>query len=120
MSPVKEHEEKMPGFGKLCCSMATCVMISGLLSLPSLAIPAPAADSQPQTGAQGDYGQKQKIRSSSEARNVLKKYFAGKDLIIGEVVEKERYFEADIVDRKGAVIDKVIVDKRTGRMRSIY
>ena len=120
MSPVKEHEEKMPGLGKRYRSVAACIVIAGLLSLPSLAIPAPAADSQPQTGAQGDYGQKQKIRSSPEARNVLKKYFAGKDLIIGEVVEKKLYFEADIMDRKGAVIDKVIVDKRTGRVRSIY
>ena len=50
----------------------------------------------------------------------MKKYFAGKDLIIGEVVEKELYFEADIMDRNKTVIDKVIVDKRTGRIRSIY
>jgi hypothetical protein len=41
-------------------------------------------------------------------------------VIIGEVVEKELYFEADIMDKKQAVIDKVIVDKRTGRVRSIY
>jgi len=83
-------------------------------------MPALAADNQPQKGALGDYGEKQKIATSAEARNALKKYFAGKDLIIGEVVEKELYFEADIMDRNKTVIDKVIVDKRTGRIRSIY
>ncbi len=120
MSLMKEHAEKIPGGGKLCLSMVTCALISGMLFLPSLTPPARAADSQPQKGIAGDYGEKQTITTSAEARKALKKYFADKDLIIGEVVEKEFYFEADIMDRKKAVIDKVIVDKRTGRIRSIY
>jgi len=120
MSLVKEHLENIPGVRKLCLSLVTYTLISGLHFFPSLAMPALAADNQPQKGALGDYGEKQKIATSAEARNALKKYFAGKDLIIGEVVEKELYFEADIMDRNKTVIDKVIVDKRTGRIRSIY
>ena len=118
---VKEHvEKKIAGVRKLFLSLVACTLISGLQFLPSLAMPAVAADSQPQKGIQGDYGEKQKITTSAEARRALKKYFADKDLIIGEVIEKELYFEADIMDRNKAVIDKVIVDKRTGRIRSIY
>jgi hypothetical protein len=120
MSLVKEHVEKIAGVRKLCLSLVTCTLISGLHFLPFLAMPAPAADSQPQKGALDDYGEKQKITTSAEARKALKKYFADKDLIIGEVIEKELYFEADIMDSNKAVIDKVIVDKRTGRIRSIY
>ena len=120
MSLVKEHLEKIPVVRKLCLSIMTCALISGLHFLPSMAMPALAADNQPQKGALGDYGEKQKIATSAEARKALKKYFADKDLIIGEVVEKELYFEADIMDRNMAVTDKVIVDKRTGRIRSIY
>ncbi len=120
MSLVKKHAEKIPEVRKLCLSIVTCALLSGLHFLPSLTVPALAADSQPQKGAEGYYGEKQKITTPAEARKTLIKYFADKDLIIGEVVEKEFYFEADIMDRNKAVIDKVIVDKRTGRIRSIY
>lgn len=30
------------------------------------------------------------------------------------------YFEAYVRDKKGNLLDRVIVDKRTGRIRSIY
>lgn len=120
MSLVKEHAEKIPESGKRCISMMTCFLLCGILYLPPFALPAFAAENQRQKGAQDDYGQKQKITTSAEAQKALKNYFAGKDLIIGEVIEKELYFEADVMDRNKAVIDKVIVDKRTGRIRSIY
>ena len=104
--------------------MTTSVMAAGLASvifiLLSWGMPALAADSQTQSDSQGSYGEKQKITTAGEARKALKKYFADKDVIIGEVVEKEFYFEADVMDERKTVVDKVIVDKRTGRVRSIY
>jgi len=96
------------------------VLASFILFSLSVGVPALAADGQLQKGGQGSYGEKQKITTTGEARTALKKQFANKDVIIGEVVEKELYFEADIMDKKQTVIDKVIVDKRTGRVRSIY
>lgn len=117
---MKDHAEKIPGVGKRCFCLGTSVLICGMLFLAPSVMPALAADSQPQKGAQDDYGQKQKVTTSAEARKALKNYFADKDLIIGEVVEKDLYFEVDVMDRNKAVIDKVIVDKRTGRIRSIY
>ena len=79
-----------------------------------------AAVDQPQKGIQGGYGEKKEMATAEDAQKALKKHFSKKDVVIGEIVEKELYFEAEIRDNKGMVIDKVIVDKRTGRIRSIY
>jgi hypothetical protein len=67
-----------------------------------------------------DYGEKKPVTSEKEARAALEEYYRGKDVEIGEITEKELYFEAEILDTKGKVTDKVIIDKRTGRVRSIY
>ena len=41
-------------------------------------------------------------------------------IIIRNIKEREWFFEAEILDKNNALIDKVIVDKRTGRIRSMY
>jgi hypothetical protein len=68
----------------------------------------------------GGYGEKKAVTTKEEALKSLKEYFGKRDVRIGEIAEKEFYFEAEIRDRNNALIDKVIVDKRTGRIRSIY
>jgi hypothetical protein len=68
----------------------------------------------------GEYGEKRTVRNAADAMKVLKEYFSKKDVRIGEIREKELYFEADILDKNNRIVDKVIVDKRTGRIRSIY
>ena len=68
----------------------------------------------------GDYGEQKRVTSPEQARRILQDYFAGKDVKIGRVSEKELYYEAEIRDASGKVVDVVIVDKRTGRIRSIY
>lgn len=70
--------------------------------------------------ADSGYGEKRPVSSASEARRVLEGYFSGKGVKVGKVREKDLFFEADIIDRNGEVVDRVIVDKRTGRIRSIY
>jgi hypothetical protein len=60
------------------------------------------------------------VKSAEEARKVFAEYFEKKKVKLGEVKEKEYFFEAEVFDRDGRLIDKVIVDKRTGRVRSIY
>jgi hypothetical protein len=70
--------------------------------------------------AESGYGEKRPVASASEARRVLEGYFAGKGVRVGKVRERELFFEADILGRNGQVVDRVIVDKRTGRIRSIY
>ena len=42
------------------------------------------------------------------------------NLKVGKIVEKDAYFEAEILTKNNALVDKILVDKNTGWMRSIY
>lgn len=80
-----------------------------------------AGEESPYGGSQGGtYGEKQRVTTRKEAKRLLNDYFSKKNVTIGQIREKQYYFEADVLDTKGKVVDKVIVDKRTGRIRSIY
>jgi hypothetical protein len=68
----------------------------------------------------GTYGERQSVGTRADAKKVLTEYFSKRDVTIGEIREKQYYFEADILDKSGKLVDKVIVDKRTGRIRSTY
>jgi hypothetical protein len=75
----------------------------------------------PYGGAKGgEYGEKKPVLTRDEAHKILKEYFSKREVRIGEVKEKELYFEAEILGKNNRLIDKVIVDKRTGRIRSVF
>lgn len=38
----------------------------------------------------------------------------------GKISDKDKYFEAEIVTKEGSLVDKLMVDKKTGWMRSAY
>jgi hypothetical protein len=42
------------------------------------------------------------------------------NLKLGDIKDEGRYFEADIVTRDNSLVDKLLVDKKTGEMRSVY
>jgi len=67
----------------------------------------------------GWYGARRRIDSAVEARRILQDYFSTGGVAVGKLVEREGYFEADILDKKGQTMDRVIVNKRNGRIRSI-
>jgi len=69
---------------------------------------------------QGKYGERKIVRTDIEARNMLQKYFSQHKVTIGEIKGRDGFFEAEIRDRNNVVVDRVIIDKRTGRIRSIY
>jgi hypothetical protein len=116
----KAGRNEMFGLGKrsACQAVGTAALFLFFLCLPGVIVS--AAEDPPQKGLQGSYGEKKEIATSEDAQKALSKYFSKRDVIIGEIIEKELYFEAEIKDKKGSVIDKMIVDKRTGRIRSIY
>lgn len=100
-------------------SVASLVMVLLVLLAPVAGMA--AEDRSPYGGGrEGHYGGRRSVATEDDARQVLKEYFGKRNIRIGEVREKEIYFEADILDRKGEVVDTVIVNKRTGRIRSIY
>ena len=68
----------------------------------------------------GWYGARNPVKTAEEARSLLKQYFEGQDVVIGKITARKWFFEAEIRDKKDTLIDRVIVDKRTGRIRSIY
>jgi hypothetical protein len=70
----------------------------------------------------GPYGKRIPVATSDEAKQVIESYFAGlgENVKTGKIEEGRRFFEVEILNQDGALIDKTIVDKRTGRIRSIY
>lgn len=69
---------------------------------------------------EGLYGQRRVVLSKEDARRILKRYFFRRNVKVGEIWERKFYFEAEIKDRNGDLLDIVLIDKRTGRIRSIY
>ncbi|MBI5740255.1 MAG: PepSY domain-containing protein [Nitrospirae bacterium] len=67
----------------------------------------------------GKYGEKN-IVTEEEAQGIVKEYFPNKEFRIGKFKRKKHYFEAEILDKHGKAVDRVIIDQRTGRIRSVY
>lgn len=72
------------------------------------------------SGWRGGYGERRAIQSSRDAQRMLNDYYTRRSMRIGPMRENQFYYEADILDRNNRFIDKVIIDKRSGRIRSIY
>lgn len=68
----------------------------------------------------GGYGERSAVRSRGDAQRMLNDYYMGRNMRIGPVRENQFYFEADVLDRNNRFMDRVIIDKRSGRIRSIY
>jgi hypothetical protein len=69
----------------------------------------------------GWYGAKKTVKTPDEAREIVEKVVIPKrKLRIGKIREKNHFFEAEITDVRGKPVDSVIIDKRTGRIRTIY
>lgn len=66
------------------------------------------------------YGASQSVANAAEARSLLLNYFSGLEYTISEVTEKKWGFRAEVIDRNGKVIDRIMIDKRSGRIRSLY
>jgi len=67
----------------------------------------------------GWYGARRPVTTANEAKAVLQSYYVKDKVRIGKIVERRGYFEAEIKDGNGATVDVVIVDKGSGRIRSI-
>ena len=79
----------------------------------------------PQYGPQ--YGPRyqppQKPLEEKDVKGILENYLRSTrnpNLKLGKVTEKDNYFEAEILTKDDSLVDKIIVDKYSGWMRSIY
>jgi hypothetical protein len=66
------------------------------------------------------YGARQPVADASEAFVLIQNYFSGLGYSIAPIVERRWGFRAEILDKDGKVVDRVMIDKRTGRIRSLY
>lgn len=67
----------------------------------------------------GWYGARKTVPSAEEARRDLVEYYADSKAKVGKIIEKPGYFEAEILDNDNKLLDRVIIHKRSGRIRSI-
>lgn len=78
----------------------------------------------PQYGPQPQYQEPSRPIDEKEARTILENYVRSTknpNLKLGNIEEKGNTFEGEIVTKKeGALVDRLAVDKYTGRMRSVY
>jgi hypothetical protein len=69
------------------------------------------------------YQQPQQPLDEKDAKAKLENYLASTrnpNLKLGKIEDKGNAFEADIVTKDGSIVDKILVDKNTGWMRSAY
>jgi hypothetical protein len=67
------------------------------------------------------YGAKREVKTPDEAKQILEKFFiphCGMQVYI--IRNDNRFFEAKILNIQGVVVDMVIIDKSSGRIRSVY
>ena len=70
----------------------------------------------------GPYGARKVVKTAEEAKQAIERYFAGsgRTIQVTNMEERRWFFVADITDPDGKLVDRLIVDKRTGRIRSVY
>ncbi|WP_297212902.1 MULTISPECIES: hypothetical protein [Thermodesulfovibrio] len=68
----------------------------------------------------GWYGAKKAVNTTEDARKILNEYFKNQGMVIDNIKERKWFFQAEIRDKNNNLIDVLIVDKRTGRIRSTY
>lgn len=104
-------------------------LIAVALATPRLAVAGPGCgcgwcdrpygDYAGRHGRWGRYGAREPVKTADEARKRLEEFYAGGEVVVGPIVERDLHFEAPISEKDGTLLDKVIIDKRTGRIRSI-
>jgi len=65
------------------------------------------------------YGARQPVQTATEARQRLLQFFGADEVTIRNLEEYPRHFKADIINKNGKLLDTVIIDRRSGRIRSI-
>jgi hypothetical protein len=69
------------------------------------------------------YQQREKPLAENDAKEMVENYLKNtrnSNLKLGKVTEKGAYYEVDIVTKDNSLVDKILVDKYTGWMRSAY
>ena len=68
----------------------------------------------------GWYGAGKAVKTPAEAGSAIRKFFLPRKVNAADIREKGTFFQAEVKDSGNKTIDTVIVNKRTGRISSIY
>ena len=70
----------------------------------------------------GPYGARRAVKTADDAKQAIEKYYSGtgQTVRVGKIEERRWFYEAEILNPEGTLIDRLIIDKRAGRIRSIY
>ena len=70
----------------------------------------------------GWYGARKQVKTPVEARQIIEQVFMQNNNNIKaiRITERPHYFVAEMINRKGVVIDLILIDRRTGRIRSMF
>lgn len=66
------------------------------------------------------YGACKEVLPPREAVKAMDKYYRERGYSVGSVNQKGRFMEADIYNKDNKQVDKVLLDRKTGRLRSTY
>lgn len=70
----------------------------------------------------GPYGERNPVSTVEQATQAIEKCLSirNQGLHAGRTLDNRGYFEVEVMDRNGVIVDRLIVVKRNGRVRSIY
>lgn len=76
----------------------------------------------PESRRGGPYGGRTPVDTVEEAAQAIEKCLTirNQGLRAGRTLDNRGYFEVEVVDRNGAMVDRLVVVKQSGRVRSIY
>jgi hypothetical protein len=133
VTEVKFRGPRVKARGPLEMTMKKLVVMTAFLVLTSLSVPGDVLAMMHGQGRHmgryggyckgprwGWYGAGRHVKTEEEVRELVTDFISETDLSAGEIQDEETYFEVEIVDKEGEVIDLLIVDKRTCRIRSAY
>ncbi len=68
----------------------------------------------------GRYGKPFSVNSKEDAVNILKSFYSDREINIGEIRERRRFFIIEVLDKQGNLVDVILINKKNGRLRSIF
>jgi hypothetical protein len=69
----------------------------------------------------GWYGARKQVKTPVEARQIIEQVFTqNSNIKVIRITERPHYFIAEMINRKGVVVDLILIDRRTGRIRSMF
>jgi len=69
----------------------------------------------------GWYGARRVVRTPVEAKEILDQFLLhNRGIRVVKIIDKPHFFVGEIINSRGTIIDLILIDKRTGRIRSMF